>query len=182
MSAEQQETKPSKTRLFFALWPDEAVLDRLAKLRRELGLNEGKPVSPEKFHITVLFLGETGEDKIEALRALGEGLALMPCELALDRLEHWPRPAVLCLTATTVPEPLAKLVKTLKREVRKLGFEPERRPFRPHLTLARKVKKRVPNRKIEPISWPVRELVLVASELSPEGSCYQVLDRWRTND
>ncbi|GAB6067300.1 RNA 2',3'-cyclic phosphodiesterase [Methylothermus subterraneus] len=168
----------AKKRLFFALWPDEGVLEQLAKVRRELQLNEGKPVDCEKFHITLLFLGEVPEDKIEALKALAEKLPLIPCELTFDRLEHWVRPAVLCLTAQAIPKPLAEWVKSLRKRVRKLGFQLESRPFRPHLTLARKVKKRIAARAIDPIAWPVREVALVASELSPEGSRYQVLGRW----
>ncbi len=174
--------EPLKKRLFFALWPDDVVLERLAKLRRELGLNEGKPVDSEKFHITLLFLGEVPEDRIEDLKMLAESLQLAPCDLTLDRLEHWVRPAVLCLTAKAVPEPLAELVKALKRGVRKLGFKPEKRPFRPHLTLARKVKRRVVGCEIEPIHWPVHEFTLVASELSPQGSCYRVFGRWGQAD
>lgn len=170
--------EPVKQRMFFALWPDDVVLERLVKLCRELGLNEGKPVDPGKFHITLLFLGEVPEDKIEDLKTLAEKLPLAPYELTLDRLEHWVRPAVLCLTATAVPEPLAELVKGLKRGVRKLGFKPEKRPFRPHLTLARKVKRRVAGCEIEPIHWPVHEFTLVASELSAQGSRYRVFGRW----
>ncbi len=169
----------NKRRLFFALWPDEAVLKALAKLCQGLDLGEGKPVDCGKFHITLVFLGEVPEDKIEALKMLAEKLAFRPCELTFNRLEHWVRSAVLCLTAETVPEPLTELVKELKRGVRKLGFKLERRPFRPHLTLARKVRKRVAACAIDPVYWPVRELALVASELTPEGSRYQVLGRWK---
>lgn len=170
--------EPVKKRLFFALWPDDAVLKRLAKLRRELGLNEGKPVDCGKFHITLLFLGEVPEDKIEELKTLAAKLPLAPCELTFDRVEHWVRPAVLCLTAKAVPDPLAELLEVLKRGVHKLGFKLEKRPFRPHLTLARKVKRRVAGCEIEPIHWSVHEFTLVASELSAEGSCYRVLGRW----
>lgn len=170
--------EPVKKRLFFALWPDDGVLERLARVLMELGLNEGKLVDCKKFHITLLFLGEVPEDKIEDLKALAEKLPLAPCELTLDRLEHWVRPAVLCLTATHPPQPLTRLVEELQQGACKLGFAPERRPFRPHLTLARKVHRRVANRQIEPLPWPVREFTLVESELDPEGSRYTVLDRW----
>ncbi len=173
--------EPGKKRLFFALWPDRAVLEKLAKLCSMLELPEGKPVEVEKLHVTLLFLGEIPEGKIEDLKRLAGKLSLAPCQLTFDRLEHWVRPAVLCLTAKHVPESLAELVKALKREVRQLGFKPEKRFFQPHLTLARKVKKRVTGGEIEPIDWPVHEFTLVASELSPEGARYQVLDRWEAS-
>ncbi len=165
----------AKSRLFFALWPDDAVLDRIRRVREELGLDQGKPVPAENFHITLLFLGDVPDQTIDALKALAGRLSLEPTEIVLDRLEHWVRPAVLCLTASAVPEPLADLVDQLKRSVRKLGFKPEKRPFRPHLTLARKVRRRVVERDIEPVHWPVRDFVLVRSD---RGSRYTIIGRW----
>lgn len=165
-------------RLFFALWPDESLRSELIRVRDQLGWDRGKPVAPEKMHITLLFLGEVPVDKVADLKVLAEKTAVVPCELSFDRLEHWVRPAVLCLTAETVPQSLSELIESLKRGVRKLGFKPEKRPFRPHLTLARKVRKRRVSREIEPIRWPVRDFVLVASELSAEGARYRVIGRW----
>ncbi|BCX80908.1 RNA 2',3'-cyclic 3'-phosphodiesterase [Methylomarinovum caldicuralii] len=169
---------PSKSRLFFALWPDETVIEAVERVRGELGLDQGRPVPEENLHITLLFLGDVPDEAIDDLKALADRLALAPCEIVLDRLEHWVRPAVLCLTASEVPEPVAELVNLLKRGVRKLGFKPEKCPFRPHLTLARKVRRRVVERRIEPVRWPVRDFVLVKSERDDRGSRYTILGRW----
>jgi len=174
-----QNDNPEKTRLFFALWPDEAVLAALQQAYQTLGIEEGKAVNPEKIHLTLLFLGNVPNDWIDDLIQMAQKLSLRPCKLVFNRLEHWVRPAVLCLTAEEVPAPLAELHEGLKKGVRKLGFKTEKRPFRPHLTLARKVRKRVIARDIEPISWPVREFTLVASCLDNNGSHYKVLDRWQ---
>ncbi len=171
-----------KTRLFFALWPGESVLEALKRTRRVLGIDQGRPVPADNFHVTLLFLGEVDDSAIGDLMKMAAGIEAAPCELVLDRLEHWVRPAVLCLTASEIPVPLAELVERLRRGVRKLGFRPEKRPFRPHLTLARKVRRRVVGREIEPIRWPVREFVLVKSERDSEGSRYTVLARWPLGD
>ena len=173
-----QVQKPAKTRLFFAIWPDDRVLRDLEKTCRALGIDQGRPVAPENFHITLLFLGEVDNDAIESLKRMAAGIKAEPCELVLDRLEHWVRPAVLCLVASQIPESLAMLVNELRKGARRLGFNPEKRPFRPHLTLARKVRRRVVGRDIEPVCWPVREIVLVKSERDPEGSRYTILARW----
>ena len=176
MAAEK--TEPKKSRLFFALWPDPEVLKALNHTRKTLGVNEGKPVNPEKYHVTLLFLGEIPEDQIPALKSLAEKAPFEPCELVLDQMEHWVRPAVLCLVATQTPPALDKLVEAMKRELRKMGIKTEKRPFRPHLTLARKVRKRVVGRPVEPIHWPIHDFVLVASGLNREGSRYRILGRW----
>jgi len=180
-AAEKKTEKPIRSRLFFALWPDDPVLETLQNTRKTLDLNEGKPVAPENFHITLLFLGEVDNSLIDDLKAMAGQIDVEPCEMVLDRLEHWVRPAVLCLTASRTPEPLAALVEDLKRGVRKLGFKPEKRPFRPHVTLARKVRKRVIGREIGPIRWPVRGFALVKSERNAQGSRYTVLAHWPEN-
>ncbi len=175
-----EQTKPSKYRLFFALWPSPKVLDTLRQTQRslEIEIKDGKPVSPANFHITLLFLGDIPEDQISALKSLAAKAPLEPCELILDRVEHWVRPAVVCLVATQTPPALDNLVATMKRGLRQLGLKTEKRPFRPHLTLARKVKKRMVGHTIEPIHWPVRDFVLVASELNREGSRYRIIGHW----
>lgn len=174
-----QATKPDKSRLFFALWPERPVLEALKSTQQQLDLPEGKPVPAEKLHITLLFLGEVGEDHIDAFKSFAGQLHLEPCELVLDRLEHWVRPAVLCLTAQTTPEALLSLIEALKRGAKKMGFKPEKRPFRAHLTLARKVRKRVVSREIDPIHWPVKDFVLVKSVLASTGAHYEILERWQ---
>jgi len=181
MSSEQPEAA-TKTRLFFALWPDDEVLTTLIETWNALEIDQGKPLRPEKFHLTLLFLGDIPNDRIPDLRKVAETLPFEPCELVFERLEHWVRPGVLCLTAEETPPPLLELIEGLKKGVRKLGFKTEKRPFRPHLTLARKVRKRVTSRQITPIHWPVREFTLVASHLNDDGSHYEILDCWQARE
>jgi len=50
------------------------------------------------------------------------------------------------------------------------GFEPDRRSFRAHLTLARKVRRELPASVVEPVTWPATELSLVESTTLPSGS------------
>ncbi len=173
-----EQTRPTKYRLFFALWPPPKVLDTLKQTQSLLEIKDGKPVSPTNFHITLLFLGDIPEDQISALKSLAAEAPFEPCEVLLDRVEHWVRPAVVCLVATQTPPALDNLVETMKKGLRPLGVKTEKRPFRPHLTLARKVKKRMVGHPIDPIHWPVRDFVLVASELNRGGSRYRIIGRW----
>ncbi len=55
---------------------------------------------------------------------------------------------------------------------------PERRPYRAHLTLARKVGKAPRSQAIEAIQWPVNEFCLVQSRTLPTGAEYAVLRTW----
>jgi len=67
-----------------------------------------------------------------------------------------------------------------------VGFEPERRPFRPHLTLGR-VKDEIPTRQraeievavgkmaVPGISWRTNQVSLMRSKLTTSGATYEVL-------
>jgi len=173
-------------RLFFGLWPDDALRRILASRVPDLiGEYPCKPQRPDQWHLTLEFLGNVEAARqpalhaavLQALQALGS-MGVSEEELIFDRLEHWARPEVLCLVASTVPPGLARLVVALRAALAERGFEPERREFRPHLSLARKARRRVSARPVEALSWPVRTLVLARSVSDAAGSRYEPLASW----
>lgn len=171
-------------RLFYASFPPDDLRTQLQKLREKLEL-PGKVTTDDKLHLTLLFLGNVAEETVPPLKErttrFMSALTLPkePLIIRFDRLEHWLRSKVVCLVPSESPEPLLSLHRALRKAARAFDIELEERPFRPHITLARKVHRRVPHRTLEsPILWPISEVVLVVSELRPEGSCYKVIARW----
>ena len=76
--------------------------------------------------------------------------------------------------------PLAAAAEALERAAVACGFEPERRPFRPHLTLGR-FKHSVPRPKLPELDLgrtTLRTLTLFQSELRPDGAVYTPLERY----
>src|SRR5436189_6019189 len=72
-------------RLFFALWPDAAALAALAGLAAELAvISGGKAVPSAKIHLTLAFLGEVTDDRLEAARRAAGMLRPRAFEVALD--------------------------------------------------------------------------------------------------
>ena len=169
-------------RLFFALWPDASLRDELAACMPALTSGYPcKPQRPDQWHLTIEFLGAVDSARQPAVHAAArivEGSLQSPEAVVLDRLEHWKKPQVLCLTAALVPARVAGLAAALKDALRRQGFDPERREFRPHLTLARKARLPVGSRAIEPIRWPVDTLWLVRSIGEVAGSRYEPCARW----
>jgi 2'-5' RNA ligase len=168
-------------RLFFALWPEpEALAGATAAVHRLVPHGTGRPQRPDQLHLTLEFLGGVPEARLGSVLEAGEAAAgsATPFEIVLDRVEHWQRPQVLCLTASVVPEPLAALVGSLRSALSARGFEPERRPFKPHLTLARKVRLPPPAGPVAPQRWAACEYSLVESITGPEGSRYERLSTW----
>lgn len=165
-------------RLFFALWPGAEVREELARLSREHTGKTGKQVRVENLHITLVFLGSVGLGVRECIEAGADTVQGRSFTLVLNEMGWWPRPRVLWTGPSEMPVALSSLVGDLKRVCQNCSLEPEKRPYRAHLTLARKVRKAPRSQTIEAIEWPVSEFCLVASQTLPTGAEYDVLRAW----
>lgn len=166
-------------RLFFALWPDAVHRDSIYKATRQaVKASGGKPVPLENFHITLAFLGSLVPAEAAIAREVADGLRCEPFDLSLDRLGFWPKPRVVWLGASLVPEAARSLAMELASGLRGRGLKLDIKPFMPHVTLARKVSKPGEFGPLTPVQWPVSTLVLVRSVTHPAGSEYSVLEKW----
>ena len=99
--------------------------------------------------------------------------------LVMQQLELWRKPQVLCLCPETVPVALQQLHKDLVAALaqREIGFD--QRAYRPHVTLARKVRMSPEKDQVdEPIKWRVNGFSLLESESTDNGVRYVVLQSW----
>lgn len=165
-------------RLFFALWPDDPVRDQLHRAGREHLRKQGRVVARERLHITLVFLGTVDARMRDCTMGVAERVQAESFELALSRIGVWTRSRVQWLAPRQVPDALQSLVQQLNDGLRGCGFEPERRPFMPHVTLARKVSRPMRPVDLAPVCWPVIDFALVESRTLPEGPEYRVLQRW----
>jgi 2'-5' RNA ligase len=166
-------------RLFFALWPDEKLRTALAtRLPALTGESAGKPQRPDQWHVTLEFLGDVAAARLGALHRAAGRVRAAPFTVSFDQLEHWRKPQVVCLTARQIPASLARLVGGLRAALDEEGFVPESREFRPHVTLARKVKVARHGRLEPPLAWPAERFTLVRSVTGPAGSRYEPLHWW----
>jgi len=166
-------------RLFFALWPDEALRASLAsRIRALVPPGVGRLQQPEQLHLTLEFLGAVAESRLDAVRAAASAVRAGRCEVVLDRVAFWRRSSVLCLLASRTPPALEGLVDELRCALGVNGFDTETRPYRAHLTMARKVRRPVSLPPPDPVTWPVAEFTLVESRTDPAGSIYTVLQTW----
>lgn len=145
---------------------------------------------PGNWHMTLKFLGDTPEDRLPGIKeALGEvdfepfafkaGAGGFFPPLAGRR----PNPRVLWVGCKEGWKESAALAAAIDKAVEPLGYKPERRPFSPHLTLARI--KRAANDPWDNVvedlgetEWPeltVDRFELIKSELSPQGPTYTTL-------
>jgi len=175
--------RAGETRAFVALALDDRVRRAMGELQRELVPRLGgiRFVRPEGIHLTLRFLGASREDQLARLRpALAEAAAACaPAEAALRQAGTFPErgdPRVLWLEIE-LPEQMRELQQKCERAARRLGFEPETRPFRPHLTLGR-WRNRAPHPELPAVDLGVTRLetlVLFESDLRPGGAVYTPL-------
>jgi len=172
-------TKPVTRRLFFAFWPDDAVRALVAQSTRKAVRNSGgRPVPVENLHSTIVFLGAVPAERLNAVEAVAEMLRHGPLELRFDTLDHWVKAAVLVLTSRAPLPAATDLATALNRLLLAQGFAPDPKPYRPHITIARKVVKPHELGLTHPIAWPVDAISLVESVTAPAGPVYTPLRQW----
>jgi len=166
-------------RLFFAFWPDEATREAMLHAARQaIRASGGRPVNPTNLHVTVAFLGFVPEKRRPAVSAAGQDLPFAGLDFTFDGIDFWPKPQVLVATASQ-PDPAgAALAASLWSRLAPLGITPDTRPFTPHVTLARKVRKPAPGLELKPVTWSAPGLALVESVTEPAGVRYRVLERF----
>ncbi len=153
----------SSKRLFFALWPDEATRDALLEWQRICVPKGARKTHPADFHMTLHFLGQVPGARVIELKVLGANLEPETFQLTLSHLGHFSRPKVLWAGLERIPKSLVHLHEALGEGLRELDLNVESRPYRPHITLARKVRELPQAPDLTPINWMVRHWGLVES-------------------
>jgi len=164
-------------RLFFALWPDDAIRRQCCLIIEKIGVATVRPVEPNNLHATLLFLGNIDAEQEIAITAAAATVSVSSMALRFDRLSYWRKPGILCLTSQHVDPEAASLARQLAEIATQYGVTIDERPFRPHVTLARKAKAPVVA-EFEPIVWISEAFCLVESCSAAEGVAYRVVKRW----
>lgn len=168
-------------RTFIALELPQGFADEVAGLARQLSAAVDGRFSPrENYHLTLAFLGEIGEaqarDAISTLDAACAGCK--PPVLRPEGLGHFGKPsdATLWMGISPVPELLA-LAERVREGLAAKGLPFDAKPFRPHITLARRV--RLPKGRLPDLAFPLpadaARVGLFKSTLTPDGPIYKEL-------
>ncbi len=164
-------------RLFTALVPDAGACTAIDAARRQWG---GLPArvrpAAERMHLTLQFFDAVDAAHEAAWQAALATLRFAPFDVELDRAELWhaPRDTIAVLRAAPSP-PLAALHAATDALARTAGLAPDRRPWKPHLTVLRQAGQVVRARLGEPVRWRVHALHLVWSDLAARPASYRRL-------
>lgn len=160
----------------------EAVQKRLSALPARISM-----VNPKNVHMTLKFLGETSEPKIEEARERLSQINQQRFTFKVSGLGFFPnvrRPRVVFLRVKEGGDTIRKLAEKVEDIFHGIGFPRERRAFSPHVTIAR-VKSprsigRIPDDLLEmgrsiDIAIAVDAIKLKKSTLTPKGPIYSDL-------
>jgi 2'-5' RNA ligase len=165
-------------RLFFALWPEIDVATQLANVAAQIPVNDsGRLVSLKNYHLTMAFVGEVADARLETLRQIGQSLRAACGTVVLDSMEFWSEPRVVVAAARIVPPGLFSLWTQLQEAL----ALPEAR-FRAHVTLARKVAQAPVLQAMSPILWHPTRVALIRSDTGGKESAYTVVGTWSLLD
>ena len=177
-----------KSRVFFALWPDARVRERLAaearNLQRRLG---GRATRPDTLHLTLLFIGDVDDSRLAGLIRAAERVESPGFVMCLDHAHCWRHNHIAYRGIRHPPAQLTDLVRLLAEQVERVGVGFDAKPFKPHVTLVRKAdcdgfddsgNVETESPASDSVFWSARDFVLVKSSLRPDGARYEQLGRW----
>ena len=179
-------------RLFVALplpGPTRAALDKIIRDLKHASAAV-RWVQPDNLHLTLRFLGDTEPLQVPELQQLIDRTTQKQSAvtLTLDRLGAFPNlrnPRVYWIgTADSdTTGHLSDLAQEIEFGVRDLGFQAEKKLFKPHLTLGRvkqpdnldRLARTIATYRVPSIAVPLTRLVLFHSTLTPRGPVYKHL-------
>jgi len=168
----------NKKRLFFALWPSD-------KQRQKIGVAiepyrsklAGTWTERDNWHVTLFFIGGFAEDDIPLLRTAAHKIDCPSLDLKFESIYFWKRPKIICLFAGRIPSQLLGLVRSIESIAQTFGIKPEERPYRAHMTIARKARFFEPITLAQPLELHWSAFHLIESISTPGGVQYKPLDQ-----
>jgi 2'-5' RNA ligase len=177
-------------RVFIAIELPSKIRQALGEIQRELRpvTNSARWVAPDSIHITLKFVGEIPEKRIAEIDTALTGLNWKRFNVTVRGVGFFPgtrSPRVFWagLAAPTMKE----LAEEIDIRMERLGFDKEKRAFRPHITLARARDGRIDSSLVLGAaeyeehdfgSFTVGSVFLFKSTLKPAGAVYEKLKEY----
>lgn len=172
-----------KERIFFACLPDGETAARIHALadgiKRDKGL-DGTPIRPEHLHVTLFHLGDWAalpQEIVDLARGAASRVNVSMLAVDFHRAESFRNPTgIYPFVLTGDARQWKPLHDALRGALTEAGLGGATRgDFQPHVTLSYD-KTRLKPFAIAPVSWTVRDFVLVHSQLGK--TTHSHLGRW----
>jgi len=178
-------------RSFLAIELPKPILRKIEEIEADLKSAHAdvRWVSPEKIHLTLKFFGNIEEPRIDSIfKSIEEPVRnTPPFSLKVQGVGAFPsmkNPRVIWMGLVNGSQILSSFQEEIEAQLEKTGFQPEDRPFRPHLTLGRMksrcgkddlVGRMEKHKEGEFGDFQVERVILFKSDLKPSGPIYTAL-------
>ncbi|MCU0512293.1 MAG: RNA 2',3'-cyclic phosphodiesterase [Anaerolineae bacterium] len=174
-------------RLFVAIDLPAPVKTQLAALQHDLA--GAAWMTPAQMHLTLHFIGEVSEDAAEQIAGALKQVNAPAFTLAVQGTGTYPPEGKARVLWAGLPhhEALLALYQATGSALQQTGYQPDSRPYSPHITLARFKEPPSPltlrryldtHRHFASEPFPVEQFVLYRSTLTPGGAFYSLLHRF----
>ena len=123
----------------------------------------GKFSMPENLHLTLAFIGEVSQKKVDTIKAIMDTITFSPFAVTIDRLGTFSR-GTLWWAGLREDKPILDLQHEVEHKLALCGFEMDGRKYHPHITLGRQVVIDMKPWQIEPFGETVGTIDLMKSE------------------
>lgn len=175
-------------RCFIAIeLPREVIgyIRELQNLIRKKNFFAGKFTEPENLHLTLKFLGEIEEGKLEEIKRKLSGIRMLAFNTSLGEVGVFSERMLRILWIKINGKSILDLQIEIDKALEELFPKEER--FMSHLTIARMKKvydkkeflDYIKNIKTKKIKFKVNEFILKKSELRPEGPVYSDIEKYK---
>ena len=166
----------SHVRLFIALWPTDPVRHALARWQAAWQWPErAAVVRPERLHVTLHFLGAVPSSTVLDLGHVLQ-IPTPAFEVQFGTPEMWQN-GIAVVRPESAPTALRALHARIGLALASVGLKPESRPYRPHVTLARKAAGATPPPQPVEVAWPAKDGFVLVQTLGG-GRGYEILERF----
>jgi len=166
-------------RIFFALWPDQAMRKSLNRAANTLPVQRpARRVPDYNLHLTLHFIGNVYLEQLDCLQRQARKVKAPGFDLCLDTQGCFGKARIGWLGCSEVPDRLRQLHQELGRRLRQCEFQPEARRYNPHVTVARKIRSVPEPVDFDPIPWRVKNFVLIESKSTDDGVKYRVIETY----
>ena len=167
----------------------QSLLSQIQNIQQKLDLSAAKMkiVKSENIHFTLLFFGDTPLTRLDQIRASLERIKITPFEIEIAGVGAFPnrrRPRVIWIGVAHNASKILSLKDEIDSSLLELDYQPEKRKYTPHATIARvrhvKDSKRIADN-LEYLSnevigtMSVNKVTMMKSTLTPSGPIYEPL-------
>lgn len=180
-------------RVFIAIELESSIKENIARIQTRLKVIQGKIkwVEPSSVHLTLRFLGEIEEEKLEKVHQITQelGKRVPPFKIEVKGMGVFPgfsSPRVIWIGARDTSGELGKMAAWLEEALVREGFVREKRKWKAHLTLGRvkflKESERLreliqKEMETEAGKMEVKDITIMRSQLTPKGSIHTSLGK-----